>query len=58
MHSFLHFFKGYRCNKSSVVIRKKFLMEARENECQISQNHILHMKFLEFHPYNHNSCEM
>ena len=24
-------------------------MEARENECQISQNYILHMKFSEFY---------
>ena len=26
-------------------------MGARENECQISQNYILHMKFLEYYPY-------
>ena len=26
-------------------------MEARENECQISQNYILHMKFLKFYLY-------
>ena len=31
---------------------------SRENECQISQNYILHMKFLEFYLYNHNSCEI
>ena len=28
-----------------------------ENEGQISQNYILHVKFLEFYLYNHNSCE-
>ena len=33
-------------------------MEARENECQISQNYILHMKFSEFYLCNHNSCEI
>ena len=33
-------------------------MGARENECQISQNCILHVKFLEFYVYNHNSCEI
>ena len=26
-------------------------MGAQENECQISQNYILHMKFLEFYLY-------
>ena len=31
---------------------------SRENECQISQNYILHMKFLEFYLYNHNCCEI
>ena len=31
---------------------------SRENECQISQNYILHMKFLEFYLYNHNSCDI
>ena len=35
-----------------------FFMEARENECQISQNYILHMKFSEFYLCNHNSCEI
>ena len=33
-------------------------MEARENECQISQNYILQMKFSEFYLCNHNSCEI
>ena len=33
-------------------------MEARENECQISQNDILHMKFSEFYLCFHNSCEI
>ena len=33
-------------------------MEARENESQISQNYILHMKFLEFYLHNQNSCEI
>ena len=31
-------------------------MGAQENECQISQNYILHMKFSEFYLCNHNSC--
>ena len=29
-----------------------------ENEGQIAQNYILHVKFLEFYLYNHNSCEI
>ena len=33
-------------------------MGAREHECQISQNYILHMKFSEFYLCNHNSCEI
>ena len=33
-------------------------MGARENECQISQNYVLHMKFWEFYLCNHNSCEI
>ena len=33
-------------------------MSARENECQISQNYILHMKFSEFDLCFHNSCEI
>ena len=33
-------------------------MGAQENECQISQNYILHMKFSEFYLYNHNSYEI
>ena len=32
-------------------------MGARENECQISQNYILQMKFSEFYLFFHNSCE-
>ena len=32
-------------------------MGALENECQISQNYVLHMKFLDFYLYNHNFCE-
>ena len=32
-------------------------MGARENEYQISQNYILHMKFSEFYLCNHNSCD-
>ena len=46
---FFTFFEGYRCNKLSVIITpKRFLMGALENECQISQSDILHMKFSEF----------
>ena len=33
-------------------------MGARENECQISQNYIIHMTFSEFWLCNHNSCEI
>ena len=33
-------------------------MGARENECQISQNYILHMKFSELYLRFHNSCEI
>ena len=33
-------------------------MGVRENDCQISQNYILHMKFSEFYLYNHNFCEI
>ena len=33
-------------------------MEARENECEISQNYILHMKFSEFFLCFQNSCEI
>ena len=33
-------------------------MGARENECQISQIYILHMKYLEFYLCNHNSREI
>ena len=38
--------------------QRKFLKGARENKCQISQNYILHMKFPEFYPCFHNSCEI
>ena len=37
---------------------KKIPLKARESDFQISQNYILHMKFLEFYLYNHNSCEI
>ena len=37
---------------------RKFLMGARENECQSSQNYIFHMKFSEFYVSFHNSCEI
>ena len=33
-------------------------MGARENECQMPQSYILHMKFQEFHLRDHNSCEI
>ena len=33
-------------------------MGTLENESQIGQNYILHIKFLEFYLYNHNSCEI
>ena len=33
-------------------------MGALENESQIGQNYILHIKFLEFYLYNHNSFEI
>ena len=33
-------------------------MGARENKCQISQNDILHMKFLEFYLCFQNSFEI
>ena len=33
-------------------------MGALENECQISKNYVLHVKFLDFNLYNHNSCEI
>ena len=32
-------------------------MSGRENECQVSQNYILHMKFSEFYLCFHNSYE-
>ena len=33
-------------------------MGAEENECQISQNYTLHIKFSEFYLCFHNSCEI
>ena len=33
-------------------------MGARENECKISQNYFMHMEFLEFYLFNHNSCDI
>ena len=33
-------------------------MGAQENECQISQNYIFHMKFSEIDLCFHNSCEI
>ena len=33
-------------------------MGAPENKCQVSQNFILQMKFLEFYLYNHNPSEI
>ena len=33
-------------------------MSAQKNECQISQNDILHMKFSEFYLCFHNSREI
>ena len=58
---FLTLFKGYRCNKSSVVTpkkkkkkKKKFPIGAQGNKCQISQYDILHMKFSEIYPCFHN----
>ena len=38
--------------------KEKFLMGERENECQISENHILHIKFSEVYLCFHNSCEI
>ena len=32
-------------------------MEVRDNECQISQNDILNMKFSEFYLCIHKNCE-
>ena len=58
MHSFLHFSRAKDDNSSVVIPKKKILMGARENECQISQSYILHMKFQEFHLCNHNSFEI
>ena len=42
------------CNNT----KKKSLMAARENECQILQNYILHMKFSELYLCFHNCCEI
>ena len=47
----LHFSRANICSKT----KKKI---AGENECQISQNYILHIKFSEFFLCNHNSCEI
>ena len=59
LHSFLHF------SRAKDVIthlqnwhQRKFLMRARENKCQISQNFILHMKFSELYVCFHNSWEI
>ena len=40
LHSFLHFSRA----KDVICNNTKFLMGARENKCQISQNDVLHMK--------------
>ena len=53
---FLHFSRA----KDVVVIcnnchQRKFLMGTRENECQISQNYIFHVKF---YLCFHNSCDI
>ena len=45
---FFTFFKGYRCNKLSVITPKS----------QISQNDVLHMKFSQFYLCFHNSSEI
>ena len=55
---FFTFFKGYRCNKLSVITPKKVSNGSLENECQISQNDVLHMKFSEFDLCFHSSCEI
>ena len=55
---FFTFFKGYKCNKLSVITPKKVSNGSPENECQISQNDVLHMKFSEFYLCFHNSCEI
>ena len=38
--------------------KEKFLMGAQENECQISQNYILHKKFSGFYLCFHSPCEI
>ena len=57
---FFTFFKGYR--RIKLVIgnntQRKFLMGARENKFQISQNDILHTKFSEFYLCFHILCEI
>ena len=42
------------CNNT----KEDFCNERPENKCQISQNDILHMKFLEFYLCFHNFCEI
>ena len=47
---FVTFFKGYRCNLVNCNnTKKKIIVGAEENKCQISQNDNLHMKFSEFY---------
>ena len=54
LHSFLHFSRAI-----DVITPKKISYESpKKNECQISQNDILHMTFLEFYLCFHNSCEI
>ena len=55
---FLHFSRTKDVINHLYWTPKKFLLGARENECQILQNYILHMKFLEFYLHNHKSCEI
>ena len=55
---FFTFFKDYWCNSFSVITPKKFIMRARENKSQISQDYILHVKFSGFYLCFHNSCEI
>ena len=55
---FFTFFKGYRCNKLSVITPKRVSNGSPENKCQISQNDVLHMKFSQFYLCFHNSSEI
>ena len=53
-------FSGQKpCIRIIYSILQSFLhfWRTRENECQISQNYILRMKFSEFYPCFHSSCE-